>query len=436
MMGVGMGTFKAGYSFKVIKFYNRGGGCMSDTTRFTLPLWFKDLLADPFKRYLIIVLSCLAIWLLISPRFGHKDLAVQGGTSIDFFFNPQCPHCAKQKVFNASLRAKYPELSIIEHDTSSKEQVRLLAAMLKERGYGERKLTVPVTFIGPYTLFGFKTNETTGVTIEKALNAYLKNDPSLFQQPNAKLGAETTVTLPLFGEIRIADYSLPVLSVIIGLVDGFNPCAMWVLVYLISLIVSLNDRRKIWLLVGTFVFASGALYFQFMTAWLNLFLFIGYLRFLTVIIGVAALGIGILDIREYLTTKGDLACKVADAGTKKRTMGRMERIVSAPITYWSFASVVILAFIVNSIEFACSAALPAIFTQTLALRKLPTLEYYGYILLYDFFYMLDDMIIFSLAALALDTTIGNRYAKHCKIIGGVVLTILGLLLAFKPEWLR
>ena len=80
--------------------------------------------------------------------------------------------------------------------------------------------------------------------------------------------------------------------------------------------------------------------------------------------------------------------------------------------------------------------MPAIFTQTLALRKLSSLQYYGYILLYDFFYMLDDMIIFSLAALALDTTIGNRYAKHCKIIGGVVLTILGLLLAFKPEWLR
>ena len=117
-------------------------------------------------------------------------------------------------------------------------------------------------------------------------------------------------------------------------------------------------------------------------------------------------------------------------------MGRIERLVSSPLNHFSVLGIIVLAFIVNSIEFACSAALPAIFTHTLSLRNLSTFEYYGYILLYDLFFMLDDLVIFSLAVLALDTTVGTRYAGYCKIIGGVVLTGLGTVMVFRPELLR
>ncbi|MEJ2032607.1 MAG: hypothetical protein P8Y63_06125, partial [Deltaproteobacteria bacterium] len=113
-----------------------------------------------------------------------------------------------------------------------------------------------------------------------------------------------TVTLPLLGVVRPADWSLAALAVVFGLVDGFNPCAMWALVYLLSLLVSLKDRRRIWLLVGTFLFASGALYFLFMTAWLNVFLVLGYVRPLTIVIGVGAMGVGIADLREVIVTRG------------------------------------------------------------------------------------------------------------------------------------
>ena len=404
---------------------------------FSSPSWLRDFLADSFKKYLCLLLSGLTLALLWSHSAEQvAPSAIPAGPYIDFFFHPQCPHCLKQKVFNNYLRSKFPQVRIVEHDTSSQEQIRLLAERLRERGFTEQKLAVPTTLIGPYTLFGFQSNDSSGVTLEKALTAYLRNDPSIFQQPDSQWSEEMTVMLPVVGTLTLADYSLPALAVTLGLVDGFNPCAMWVLVYLISFIVTIHDRRKIWILVGTFVFASGALYFLFMTAWLNLFLFIGYLRPLTIIVGVGALGVGILNIREYLRSQGELACTLTDATSKQKTMGRIEGIVRAPISWLSVANIIALAFIVNAIEFACSAALPAIFTHTLALRKLSGLQYYGYILLYDFFFMLDDLIIFTLAVLALDTTLGNRYAKHCKFIGGVVLTLLGLLLAFKPEWLR
>ncbi|MCW5208095.1 hypothetical protein VU11_05470, partial [Desulfobulbus sp. US2] len=127
-----------------------------------------------------------------------------------------------------------------------------------------------------------------------------------------------TVDLPILGEIKYTEYSLFSLAVVLGLVDGFNPCAMWVLVYLISIVLTLKSRKKIWLLVGTFVGASGALYFLFMTAWLNAFLFLGYLRILTLIIGLMAIGFGTLNIREYLRTKGELVCTIGNAASKKK----------------------------------------------------------------------------------------------------------------------
>lgn len=245
-----------------------------------------------------------------------------------------------------------------------------------------------------------------------------------------------SVSLPFVGEVRIAELSLPALAVLLGLADGFNPCAMWALVYLLSLLVSLQDRRRIWLLVGSFVFASGALYFLFMTAWLNVFLLIGFLRPLTIGIGIGALVVGVADLRSFVITRGAPVCTVGNAGFKQRTMSRMERLVAAPLSVATFLGIIGLAFVVNSIEFACSAALPAVFTHALSLRPMPSIQYYGYILLYDIFFMLDDLIIFALAAFAMQSTIARGYDRYGKLVGGIVLVALGLVMLFAPEQLR
>ena len=117
-------------------------------------------------------------------------------------------------------------------------------------------------------------------------------------------------------------------------------------------------------------------------------------------------------------------------------MSRIDRIAQARLSLFTVFNIIILAFVINSIEFACSAALPAIYTHALSLRALPAIQYYAYILLYDFFFMLDDLIIFSLAVLALNTDLGQRYAKYCKIIGGIVLLFLGCMMVFLPDLLR
>lgn len=190
------------------------------------------------------------------------------------------------------------------------------------------------------------------------------------------------------------------------------------------------------LIVGSFVLASGALYFLFMSAWLNAFLLVGYMRPVSVLIGMLALGGAIVNLREYFQSDKDgLECKVGDAQEHAKMAADAKSIVNAPLTLATLAAIVGLAFVVNSVEFVCSAAIPAVFTQVLALRQLGTLEYYGYILLYDFFFMLDDMIIFGLAVFTVSGGIGEKYARYCKLVGGAIMFILGLMLLFAPQML-
>lgn len=382
--------------------------------------FLKTTFQDRFKRYLIISLIILGIVI----GFTSQGTSSSGeGFEVHFFHIPGCSHCEKQEPFNEKLANTYPSIQIIEHDATTPAGSALLSEKLAELGI-EDELVFPITIFGNQVFGGWESEETTGRAIEEALQQCLAGNcpPPAGEEPG------DGIVLPIIGEIVLADYSLPALAVILGLVDGFNPCAMWVLVYLISLIATLRDKKRIWLIVGSFVLASGVLYFLFMTAWLNAFLFIGYVKPVTIVIGLVALGGGILQIRGFIETKGAIVCEVTDEESRKKTMTRVQKIVSSPITLGTIAGIIALAFAVNSVEFVCSAAVPAVFTRVLSLASLTTFQYYGYILLYVLFFMLDDLIIFGTAAFALTSNLGDRYAKCSRPVGATILIILGVLL--------
>jgi thiol-disulfide isomerase/thioredoxin/uncharacterized membrane protein len=389
--------------------------------------FLKNTFQDRFKRYLIISLIILGIVIGVTGQ-GTADTG-----DINFFYLPSCPHCDEQRPFNEKLAEKYPGIRIVEHDATTPQGSALLSDMLAQLG-GEEEPEFPITiiiisenevFISGWVSGGWESEEITGREIEKALEQCLAGNcpPPAGEEPR------DTIVLPWIGEIVLADYSLPALAGILGLVDGFNPCAMWVLVYLISLVAALRDKRRIWLIVGSFVLASGVLYFLFMTIWFEAYRqFIGHLMAVTIVIGLVALGGGILQIREVIKTKGAIVCEVTDEESRKKTMTRIQKIVSSPITLGTIAGIIALAFAVNSIEFVCSAAIPAVFTRVLSLASLTNFQYYGYILLYVVVFMLDDAVIFGTAAFALTSNLGERYAKYFRPIGAAILIILGVLL--------
>ena len=381
--------------------------------------FLKNTFQDRFKRYLIISLVVLGAVI----GFTSQGTSTAGeGYQVYFFYLPGCSHCESQEPFNERLRSEYPSINITREDASTPEGSALLSQMLEERGI-EVQPAFPITIFGNQ-VFSWESEETTGEQIEKALQQCLAGNCP----PPSSGETKRKITLPLIGEIVLSDYSLPALAIILGLVDGFNPCAMWVLVYLISIVATLRDRKRIWLIVGSFVLTSGILYFLFMTAWLNAFLAIGYVKPVTVVIGLVALGGGALQIREVIATKGAVVCTVSDEDSRKKTMTKVQKIVASPLTWGILVGIIALAFTVNMVEFVCSAAVPAVFTQVLSLAGLTTLQHYSYILLYVFFFMLDDLVIFGTAAFALTSSLGDRYAKYSRPVGATILIILGLLL--------
>jgi glutaredoxin len=366
------------------------------------------------RAVLAVVLIAVFAFLQLKPVSAPEPeglLAWQDDGRLHVFVHRDCPHCHEARVF---LRA-HPEINVVLHDVSTPAHEHLFRAVADQLGIPESGLGVPLFVFGDRHILGFDRAETTGAELL-----------ALVEGQGAAPGAPSRIDLPVFGAIDPTRYSLLALTAVMGLADGFNPCAMWVLIYLISLIAGLKDQAKIWWLVGTFVLTSGILYFLLMTAWLNMFLVVGYVRPLTELIALAAIGFGISHLYDLVWTRGVIECEVGDIERRERTMARVRDVIAAPVGVASLVLVTGLAFAVNAVEFICSAALPAIYTHVLALNDVSVAGYYAYITLYVVFFMLDDLIIFGLAAFAIQKIINSRYAALSRLAGGVVLIGLGV----------
>jgi hypothetical protein len=244
------------------------------------------------------------------------------------------------------------------------------------------------------------------------------------------------IEVPWFGLLRVRDWGLPAFTLLIGLVDGFNPCAMWVLVFLLSVLVNVKDRRKIAAIAGTFVCVSGAAYFAFMAAWLNVFMFVGIARPLQIVLGVLAVLIGVINVKDFFAFKRGVTLSIPESA-KPGIYARVRRIVSAEYISVAVWLSVALAIAVNVVELLCTAGLPALYTQILTLQQLPAWRNYAYLGLYNVAYIFDD----SLMVAAFVVTLSHRKMREAegrwlKLVSGAVVLALGLTMLFRPSWLQ
>ncbi len=247
---------------------------------------------------------------------------------------------------------------------------------------------------------------------------------------------EDEIELPWLGTLRVSSVGLPLFTILVGLVDGFNPCAMWVLLFLLSILVNLKDRMRIVLVAGTFVLISGMAYFAFMAAWLNVFLLIGYLRPIEITLGILAITVGAIHIKDFFAFKKGISLSIPESA-KPGIYQRARDIVTAKNLGGALVSVAILAVLVNMIELLCTAGLPALYTNVLTSNNLPAWKNYAYLLLYNLAYMFDD----SLMVIIVTWTLGKRKLQEnegrwLKLVGGLVISSLGLVMILKPEWLH
>ena len=240
------------------------------------------------------------------------------------------------------------------------------------------------------------------------------------------------IDLPVFGPLRISDVGLPLFTVAVGLVDGFNPCAMWVLLFLLSVLVNLHSRARILLVAGTFVFISAAAYFAFMAAWLNVFRFVGVLRPVQVTLAIVAIGIGLIHIKDFVAFHRGVTLSIPESA-KPTIYEYVRRIVTAEHLGGALVAAAVLAVLVNFVELLCTAGLPALYTQILNSRQLPLWGNYGYLLLYDAAYMFDDALMVVLVVVTLERfKVQETQGRWLKLVSGAAILVLGVIDASSP----
>ena len=246
-----------------------------------------------------------------------------------------------------------------------------------------------------------------------------------------------SVDTGLFGVVSLKDVSLPIFTIILGAVDGFNPCAMWILIFLITMMFSMHDRFKMWILGLTFIFTSGFVYLCFMLSWLSLASFLSSVTLIRFLIACFAVLFGMVNIYRYFKSlNSDVGCDVTDKKKRLKIMERIKKIVNEKSFLLSILGIMLLAFSVNLIELLCSLGIPVMFTNVLAMNEFSTLEYVIYIGLYLLFFLIDDILIFVIAMKTLKIKgISNKYTKYSHLIGGIIMLLLGILMVIKPEWL-
>lgn len=381
---------------------------------------------------------------IISPTTTLTDKSKQKEIKAYLFWTEGCPLCSAEKAFLESIQKEYSNLKITYFNISKDKNTELLKQVVNELNIETPGL--PLLIIGEKTIIGWRNEETSGKAIKEAIACYLEKEcPDLVEQILTRftpIGESTKekplpekIKIPLIGEIETKNLSLPALAIILGGLDGFNPCAMWVLIFFITLLVKMKDRKRMWFLGIVFIVASAFVYFLFMGAWLNLILFLGFIFWIRLLVGLVALGSGIYNLRDYFTNP-EASCKVTNVEQKKTIINKLKNIVNRQSLILALVGIIILAASVNLIELICSAGFPVVFTQTLALSNLTKWQYYFYMLLYIFVFMLDDLIVFIGAMITLRVTgITNKYSRLSHLIGGILMFVLGLLLIFKPELL-
>ncbi len=374
----------------------------------------------------------------------------QNPVNVYFFWGQGCPHCEHEKEFLAELQARYPEIAVRDFEVWQNAGNRQILIDIGNE-LGVEIAGVPFTLVGDKYFIGWYDADSTGNAIEEAAVKAINDgcldiaariiNPQSPPPENGTCGKDDkkeipeNVNIPFFGQVSIKNLSLPAITVILGALDGFNPCAMWTLLFLISLLLGMQDRKRMWILGIAFIVASSLVYFTFMVAWLNLLLFIGFILWVRIAVGAVAIGGGIHNLRAYFSKKAAVCANAADP-KRKKVFERLKNITLQNNFYLALGGIILLAFAVNLVELICSAGLPVIFTQILAMSGLAAWQYYAYIGLYILVFMTDDLFVFFAAMITLKMAgITTKYQKASHLIGGVLMLAIGLLLIFRPEWL-
>lgn len=403
-------------------------------------------------------LKIIFLLLITTIIFSKISFSVEK-VKIEYFGREDCKNCENLKKFLEELATKRNDFKVIELKIDKNE---------KDKQYFNEITTklklvkgTPIIYVNERIIQGFNTKNTTGkeIILEidngkkkekiKSLDEFVKSGN---YENVAKNGAicevdgvceiptsdkQVLVNIPFTNKaIDLTNYSLPLMALILGTIDGFNPCAMWVLVLFLTALIAVGNKVKMLRIAGLFILSEAIMYYLILTAWLYTWDFVGLDKWITPIVGIVGIVGGIFFIRNYLKQGDTLECEVTDFQKRAKISKKIKDIANKPFNLVTALAIIGLALSVNVIEFACSVGIPQTFTKILQINNISFLQRQLYTLIYIIGYMIDDFIVFGLALFSINKLqLTTKYSKWMNLFGGILMIILGLLLIFKPSWL-
>ena len=376
------------------------------------------------------------------------EAAEEGGNAeIYVFGRDDCGFCKELFAYLTEEEIPFNYLNIIDDEKAS-----ALYDQVTEK-HQLSKVT-PVIVIGEKVILGFNGPNTTGQQIKLALEESKSSDIKTIEDhiqfapvQSVKMeggctgiscdsgSGEFVFELPFFGIVDLRSFSLATLSIVLGIIDGFNPCAMWVLVTFLVLLSQAGSKKKMVFLAGLFILSEAIMYNLILNVWYQTWDFVALDQIVTPLVGFIGIGGGLFFLwRWHKNKSAELVCDITDLETQGKTISRFKKVIEQPITIASVFAIIVIALSVNIIEFACSIGIPQAYTKILELNGLEFIERQWYILIYTFGYMIDDFIVFALAIWGYSRlqSHGGKYAQFSLLIGGILMLILGGLLIFNP----
>ena len=369
----------------------------------------------------------------------EKDADGRSLIHLYFFWSEKCPHCLKARPDVLAIDKEFDwlklhSLQLVDNPQNVQRYINMAAL------FGNDARSVPTFMFCGNLLSGYDRMETTGQQLKSFLQACHRfveqENPDNSTRFAAQQEGATSLELPFLGSISSDEYSLPILTVFIAGMDAFNPCAFFVLLFLLSMMVHSRSRRRMALIGGIFVFFSGAIYFLFMAAWLNLFIYLGELRVITLIAGAIAVLIALVNIKDYFWFKRGFSLSIAD-DEKPKLIDRIRQLLRLDSITTVIVATVILAVVANSYELLCTAGFPMVYTRILTLRSLPVESYYLYLLFYNLIYILPLLTIVAVFTIKLGSRkLSEQEGMVLKLLSGIMMLMLGGLLIVSPESLN
>ena len=370
-----------------------------------------------FFKYILVLL------LMIIPLSVKADSKY----NIYLFYGDKCPHCAEEEVFLEEYLNENKDINLVKYEVWNSSENRELLVKVQDE-INNHTSGVPYLVIGEKAIIGY-LNGTTDKQIEKTIDDYRSKKKKIDVIESINKGEhiekekennkdDKEFDLPILGKVTAKTVSLPLLSLVLGFVDGFNPCAMWILLFLITLLINNKVRKKMIILGLTFIIFSGLTYLLFMLTWLNLATFLSKLKIITFIIAIIAFIAGFINIYNfYKSFKKSDGCEVVKPTRRKRIIEYIKKIVNEKSFIIALCGIIVLAFSVNIIEMMCSIGLPLMFTQILSMNNLSLAEYCLYMFIYIFFFLIDDIVIFLIAVFTYKIAgISTKLTKYSHLI--------------------